>query len=124
MSDEKEYDLRKRSYAFSVQLVKFLRRLQQAKGFYSLIDQTLRSGTSVGANIIEAKAASSTKDYIRFYQISLKSGNEAQYWLALLRDTGEAEAKDIDPLLKEAKELSNILGACLRTLRNKKKERE
>jgi four helix bundle protein len=71
MNNEKEYDLRERSYAFFVQLVKFLRKLQQARGFFSLIDQTLRSGTSVGTNIRESKAASSTKEYIRYYQIAL-----------------------------------------------------
>jgi four helix bundle protein len=85
MDNEKEFDLRKRAYAFSVKLVLFLKKLVMTRGFLSLLDQTLRSGTSIGANIIEAKAASSTKEYIRYYQISLKSGNEAQYWLSLIR---------------------------------------
>ena len=54
--------------------------------YWIISDQLLRSATSIGANIIEAKAASSKKDFIRFYEISLKSANETKYWLCLLRD--------------------------------------
>ena len=52
--------------------------------FYSLISQLLRSATSIGANLVEARAAHSKKDFIKFYEIALKSSNETKYWLCLI----------------------------------------
>ena len=85
-----------------------------------LLNQLVRSATSIGANIIEAKAASSKRDFGRFYDIALKSANETKYWLCLLRDGMNIPSTTIAPLLQEAKELGNILGASLITLRKKR----
>ncbi len=82
--------------------------------------QLLRSATSVGANFIEAKSASSKRDYIRYYEIALKSANETKYWLGLLRDALDVDPIEINILLKETGEIPNILGASLLTMKNKK----
>ena len=79
--------------------------------------QLVRSGTSVVANIAEAKGASSRKDYINFYTYSLKSANESKLWLGLARDTGKLPKKVVDPILKETIEISNILGASIITMK-------
>lgn len=79
-------DIRKRCYLFSLDVINFLDRLDVKRIYFSITDQLLRSTTSIGANIIEAKSASSKKDFINFYQIALKSANETKYWLCLLRD--------------------------------------
>lgn len=84
-------------------------------------DQLLRAGSSIGANIIEAQAASSKKDFINFYHYALKSANETKFWLCLVRDSKKVEAKSIEPILKETIELANILAASLITLKNKRK---
>lgn len=83
-------------------------------------DQLLRSATSIGANTVEAKSSSSRKDFIRFYEIALKSANETKYWLCLLRDATEADKVEVSKLLSEAEELSNMLGASVLTLKDKR----
>lgn len=114
-------DLKYRCYLFSIKIIKFIETLPNKKVYWIISDQLLRSATSVGANIIEAQAASSKRDFIKFFQISLKSANETKYWLGLLRDATEAEKNELNNLLKEIEELSNILGASLLTLKNKRK---
>ena len=81
--------------------------------FYSLINQLLRSSTSVGANLIEARAAHSKKDFIKFYEISLKSSNETKYWLCLLRDGLKIDKNKIDNLLSEINEISKIIATII-----------
>ena len=80
----------------------------------------MRSATSIGANIVEAKSSSSRKDFIKFYEIALKSANETKYWLGLLRDATEADKSKIGELLAKVNELSNILGSSLLTLKKKR----
>jgi four helix bundle protein len=122
MDENKEYDLRKRSYAFSVSIVMFVKTLTARRALRPLVDQTLRSGTSIGANIMEAKSACSTKDFMNYHQIALKSGNECVHWLSLLRDTGEATKDEVEPLLKETIELTKILAAGVLTMKRKLKK--
>jgi four helix bundle protein len=74
------------AYKFSVSIVRFINSIKLSSINNSLIIQLLRSATSIGANIIEAKSAHSKKDFIKFYEISLKSSNETKYWLCLLRN--------------------------------------
>jgi four helix bundle protein len=111
-------DLKTRSYKFAVNLVKFIDTLDKKDfNIQILVRQLLRSGTSIGANIIEAVAASSRKDFINFYLHALKSANETIFWLNLFADTGKSEPEIIKPLLSEAQELANILGASVISLK-------
>ncbi len=117
----KKDDLKKRSFLFSLRLVKLVSQLPNSRIYWVLGDQLLRAGTSIGANIIEAQAASSRRDFIRFYEIALKSANETKYWLELLeKGTGVAK-EELKLLLREATELANILAASLLTLKGKRK---
>lgn len=113
-------DLRIRSYHFSIAVIKFLDQLPNRKLYWTISDQLLRSATSIGANIIEAKSASSKRDFMRFYEIALKSANESKYWLELLRDATDASRQEINSLLTELVEISNILGASILTMKNKR----
>jgi len=61
----------------------------------------MRSATSIGANVIEAQAASSRKDYINFFNYALKSANECKFWFGLLRDSGRGGKEAVNKLLKE-----------------------
>lgn len=82
--------------------------------YFSIFDQLLRCGTSIGANIIEAKAGSSQKDFRNFYNIALKSANETKYWLCLVRDTVLVNEKDrLNDLINEADELSKIIASII-----------
>ncbi len=82
--------------------------------------QLLRSATSIGANIVEARGASSKKDFTNFFHHALKSANETIYWLELLRDSGKTNNINFVPLLQEAGEVANILGSSILTLKGKR----
>jgi four helix bundle protein len=83
--------------------------------------QLLQSGTSIGANVMEAQASSSKREFTNFLNHALKSANESKFWLALLRDSGKAERKPVDTLLTETKELANILAPSILTLKGKRR---
>jgi len=114
-------ELKYRCYYFSINIIKLIKELPNEKVYWIISDQLLRSSTSVGANVVEAKSAHSKKDFIKFFEIALKSANETKYWLGLLRDATNISDNKINILLKEVKELSNMLGASLLTLKNKRK---
>lgn len=112
----------KRLYKYAINTVKFVDKLDKRDSAAQIIGkQLLRSGTSVAANLIEAKAASSKKDYINFYTHSLKSANESKLWICLLRDTKKTSRQGCDSFLLETKEIANILAASIITMKNKRK---
>lgn len=112
-------DLKQRSYKFSIDLIEFVDKIPKNFSTDVLVKQLIRSGTSIGANIIEAHGASSRKDFANFLGHALKSANETKYWLGLLRDTNRADKNNVEKLLHEAIELASILAASLITIRGK-----
>ena len=84
-----------------------------------ITEQLLRSGTSIGANYFEARAASSKNDFINFFTHSLKSANESKFWLETLMDVEKCDIIKAEVLLKETTELANILAASILTLKGK-----
>ena len=120
--DNQEYKrkLINRAYRFSLEMMKFLDLLPK-KDFSAetVAKQVIRSATSIGANIVEAQASSSKKDFANFIRHALKSANETRYWIGLLRDSGKANKEQSERLLQEAKELSNLLAASVLSLKKK-----
>jgi four helix bundle protein len=112
-------DLKSRSYAFALEIIKLIDSLNGDRASRIIGDQLLRSSTSIGANIIEAKSSSSKKEFTSYLNISLRSANETKYWLELLRDSSRAKGM-VDSLLGEVSELSRMLASSIITLRNKK----
>jgi len=110
-----------RAYKFSLLIIKFIAKFPQKRVYWVIADQLLRSATSIGANIVEAKSSSSKREFIRYYEIALKSANETKYWLCLLRDSNLTDRKEIEIILNEAIELSNMIGSSLLTMKGKKK---
>lgn len=121
MKDNNKEELKYRAYRFSIKIVIFVTNLPSERIYWVISDQLLRAATSIGANIIEAQAASSKRDFIKFYEIALKSANETKYWLCILRDATKTDKNDVNILLEETKSLANILGASLLTLKGKRK---
>jgi four helix bundle protein len=114
-------ELKNRAYRFSVEIIQFIcEETEKQKIYYPLIDQLLRSSTSIGANIVEAKSASSRKDYIHYFEISLKSANETKYWLCLFRDAIKSDRKKTEDLINEADEISKMLASSILTMKGKK----
>jgi len=118
-------DIKLRAYRFSLSLINFIGRLPPKKVFWTIGEQLLGSGTSIGSNIVEAKSSSSRREFIKYYEIALKSCNESKYWLCLLRDCNLLETadmiKEVQDLLNEAIEIGNMLGSALLTLKGKKR---
>ena len=113
-------DFVKRLILFSLRSVKFCSEVRKDRDFYTLADQLIRSSTSIGANVVEAKGSGSTKDYARFFDIALKSANETKYWLILLKEAKDDYQLEASALLEEANEISKIIGASLLTMRGKR----
>ena len=120
MTNQKsKLDIRRRAYKFALSAIELVDGLNKNSTNRILGEQLLRSATSIGANIVEAQAGSSKKDFRNFLNHALKSANETKFWLGLLRDSGKKSKDEIDPLLKESKELANILAASILTLKGK-----
>lgn len=111
--DGKPYNIRHRCFYFSKDIIEFIKQVRIEKLYFSIYDQLVRSATSIGANVVEAKAGSTKRDWKNFYLIALKSANETKYWLCLIRDTMECDKKRIKELIKEADEISNILATII-----------
>jgi four helix bundle protein len=116
-------ELKYRAYKFSLRVISFIYSFPEKRIYWIISNQLLRAATSVGANIVEAQSASSRRDFIKFYEIALKSANETKYWLCLIRDSelsGMVDKSLISELLEEANIISKILGASLLTLKGKR----
>jgi four helix bundle protein len=120
MSESKYQDIKLRSYKFAIRVIHFIDSVDIKRVFYSLIDQLLRSSTSVGANLVEAKSSHSKKDFIKYYEISLKSANESKFWICLLRDGLKLNKTELNSLLNEINEISKIIASIIIKLKETK----
>ena len=105
-----------KSYNFAIRIVKLYQYLQSEHKEFVLSKQLLRSGTSIGALIREAKYAQSKADFINKLSIALKEANETQYWIDLLYDTSYLSQKMYDSIKSDSKELIKLLVASIKTL--------
>lgn len=112
-------DFQSRGFAFACDIVRLYRVLVQVCPA-TLARQVLRSGTSIGANLEEAKAAQSRRDLVAKFSIALKEARETSYWLRLLAETEIAPRSQITAPLHEANQLVAILTSSLRRLKQKK----
>ena len=112
--------LKDRAFRYSIKIIEFIDTLPKDTSSHVISKQLLRSATSIGANIIEAQASSSKRDFTKFLIYSLKSANESLYWLGLLKDAKKINNAQLEYLLSETQELANILGSSVLTLKGKK----
>ena len=101
-----------KSKAFALEAIKVCKELRAAKCESALINQFLRSSTSIGANIREAFYAHGKADFIAKLQIALKECSESEYWLELLLESGYYKDKTI---LDNCIEIKRILISSLNT---------
>lgn len=119
ITNNNNYDLEDRTLEFSKRIIHLVKRLPKNTANFKLMDQLVRSGTSIGANYREANDSISKKDFLHRMRISRKEARETTYWLELLIEANSEFKKDIDLLSKECKELRNILSAILTKSENK-----
>ena len=103
-----QYDLEDRTKKFSTQVIAFAKDLQKNNVNKNMIDQLLRSATSVGANYREANGASSKKDFKNKISLCRKEIQETKYWLELLVESNPKKKEEIKRLWSEAHELTLI----------------
>jgi four helix bundle protein len=101
------------SFQFAVEVFKICRHLNDKKEFL-LSKQLLRSATSIGANIEEASAGQTKKDFIAKMCIASKEARETRYWLRLLKATQTADL-DYTPLLDKIETIIKILTKIVKT---------
>lgn len=109
----KESIVQIRSFEFSLKIIRLYKKLQEEKEFV-ISKQILRSGTSIGANIEEALAGQSKRDFIAKMSISSKEARETKYWLRLLKES-ELTKINVDDLIKDIFELIRILTSIVKT---------
>jgi four helix bundle protein len=112
-------NLRERCYKFSLDIISLADVLSNKRSSRIISDQLIRSATSIGANLVEARASSSRLEFKKFYEIALKSANETKYWLELLKDAKLVDNKSIDKLLNEITQIANMIAKAVIKLKNK-----
>ena len=100
--------LRNKCMDFAIDIVNLYKCLCENKKEYVLSKQMLRSGTSVGANLVEAQNGISSKDFLAKVYISLKETAETEFWLELLYKTDYLTPKQYDDINSKCQELIKI----------------
>ncbi|HUL73685.1 MAG TPA: four helix bundle protein [Vicinamibacterales bacterium] len=109
-------DYASRSFAFACEIVRLYRAIEHhVPG--SIARQVLRAGTSIGANLEEAKSAHSRKDLAAKFTIALREARETAYWLRLLAATSLTPEHEVAAPLTEPNELVAILTSSVKRLR-------
>ncbi len=113
----KSNDIRQRAYDFSLMVINFTKDFPYKGNYLIFANQLVRSATSIGANLVEAKSSSSRKDFARYHEIALRNSNETKYWLSLLKDAKLVDDGKTLPIIGENEEISRMICASLKTIR-------
>ena len=107
--------IEEKSFDFAVRIVRLYQYLADDKEEYVISKQLLRSGTSVGANVVEALDAISRREFINKMSISLKECSETIYWIELLYRTEYLSDRQYSSIHADSKELKRILSSIVKT---------
>ena len=119
----KPADIRERAFAFAVRVIRLCQHLDESPGVSRTVSkQLLRSGTSIGANLEEARAGQSRADFINKNAIALKEARETLYWLRLLTAANLVSETRVAELRAEAEELTLILAAIIVSAKSSPKQ--
>lgn len=116
---ENATNIRERAHIFSLAVMGRSKSLPRCQEAWIIRGQLLRSALSIGANLHDAKSASSRSEFERHYETSLKSANETIYWLRLLRDSRLIAPDEVGLLSQEAERLSELVGQAVLAIRSR-----
>jgi four helix bundle protein len=119
MKDEKENDLKLRTKAFALRIIRLYSSLPKTTEAQVMGKQVLRSGTSVGAHYREAYRAKSDADFINKMEGGLQELDETGYWLELLVESGVVQAEKLVSLTQETDELTAIFVSIVVKVKNR-----
>ena len=118
MNEGKDNIIVQKSYAFALEIIKLYKLLVEKKEFV-LSKQILRSGTSIGANVHEAVASESKKDFVHKLGIAVKEARETSYWLNLLKDSDYITSNEFSKLNNSCDEIIKILNSIILTTKER-----
>jgi len=108
-----------KSRKFAIRIYNLCKYICKEKREFTLAQQLLRSGTSIGANLTEAQYSVSKKEFLVKATISLKECAETEYWLDLLKETNLLSQIEYDSIIKDCKEILYLLISTTKTLKEK-----
>ena len=114
------YDLEERTAKLGESIIKFCRDMKQDAITRPIINQLVRSGTSIGANYMEANAASSKKDFRNKIYVCKKEAQETKHWLRMINAAVFEKKQESRKLWQEVQELTMIFQKITNSLRDKK----
>ena len=118
MQEEGRQDLRNRTKAFALRVIKLFVALPKSPEAQVLGKQILRSGTSVGAHYHEACRAKSDADFVSKIEGGLQELEETIYWLELINEAGIFNGERLQPLHQEAEELTAMFVTMVKNVKN------
>ena len=110
------------SLDFAIRIVNLYKFLCTQKKEYVLSNQVLRSGTSIGANLVESEMSQSAPDFIAKLHIALKEANETKYWLTLLQKTNYITKEQFDSINKDLRVIIGLLVNGLKKIKDKQND--
>jgi len=117
-TNDKKYDLEERTAKFGEGVIEFCKSVRRDAISNPLINQLVRSATSIGANYMEANAASSKKDFRNKIYICKKEAQETKHWFRMLASCEPAKREELRKLWKETEELTLIFGKILSSMKS------
>lgn len=118
MEERRENAVQQKSMKFAVRIVRLSQYLQEEKKEFTLSRQILRCGTSIGANLAEAAAAFSRKDFLAKSYIAFKECSETLYWLELLKETEYIDFNMYKSMHHDCEELKKLLSSITKTTKD------
>jgi len=112
-NNKKRYDLEERTAQFGEAIIEFVKTLPKDPINSQLISQIIRSGTSIGANYMQADGAESKKDFQHKISICKKESKETKHWLRMIVKANPNRRDECQKLSREAQELTLIFSSIL-----------
>lgn len=103
-----------------MKLIEFIDALPKDNVSRRIGDQLLRSGTGILGSYVEAQSSVSKREFVKYFNISLRSTNESKMWTALLRDSKRAQPKSVQWFLDELDEFAKIFASSILTAKGKR----
>ena len=100
---------------FAIQIIKICKVIKEERRESIIVNQLLRSGTSIGANIHEANYAASKADFINKFQIALKECYETEYWLDIMKESGVINLERYDEIDSKCRKIRKLLSSSVNT---------
>ena len=118
----KDSELRTRAKALALHIIAVCDEVDTRKGRGVLVNQIVRSATSVGANIHEANYAVSKADFINKFHIALKECSETEYWIEMLVGSNAISEQTSNELLQECGVIRRMLVKSITTAKSNSDE--